>query len=584
MSKRRADFAIFNNSMKGFTKQNIPYEYSCCFIRHIFWYLSYLLIYPSNMLEPHPSDEPTQALLLALLDLWQFVARPAAAGRLDVVLPDITRILGRALPVTALELLIPDAGNQQLRGWRCEAADETRSSRCPLPAAELSALTSWCAASTIETTNGRSRPRWLKALPTLSASRADLVSGAGPMAALGLAGSAGEHSALALLHLRAGAGIGPGLRGCLARIAAGLRTLLDWQDVRSELSGLHELVSQLRDREPVRSTETIVGADGGLRPVLERVRMVAATDVPVLILGETGSGKEVIARAIHQGSPRTGQAFVRVNCGALPPDLIDTELFGHERGAFTGAAAARRGWFEQADRGTLFLDEIGELPLAAQVRLLRVLQDGTLNRIGSETPLHVNVRVVAATHRDLPSMVLAGRFREDLWYRLATFPVLLPPLRERKADFADLAAHFARRAAHRFGFPVVQPTGTDVALLSAYDWPGNVREFAAVIDRALLLGEGRSLDVATALGAPRVQALQPVAAGMPPSPVPAVGATGTLVTLDEAMRSHIARALEMTHGRLEGRHGAALLLGINPHTLRARMRKLGLDPAQFRPH
>lgn len=525
--------------------------------------------------EPIPTDHPA----LVLLDLWQFVARPLVAARLEAMLPKLTAILSRALPLAGLELLIADAGTQQVHGWRCDAAGHcVEVPTCVLADVEMTDLTAWCAATTIETTAHGARPRWLRTLPTLASVRSELADPPGPLVALGLAGSQGGHCALALLHLQRA--VDPGNRGWLACIAACLRTLLDWHDVRSELRGLHELVSQLRDREPGRGQDTIVGADGGLRPLLDRVRLVAGTDVPVLILGETGSGKEVIARAIHQGSPRAGMAFVRVNCGALPPELIDTELFGHERGAFTGAATARRGWFEQADRGTLFLDEIGELPLAAQVRLLRVLQDGTLNRIGSEHALHVDVRVVAATHRDLPAMVLAGRFREDLWYRLATFPLLLPPLRERKADFADLAAHFARRAAHRFGFPAVQPSAADVALLMAYDWPGNVREFAAVIDRALLLGEGRALDVATALGAPRVQTVA-AAPGVAPAQQQQTGPV-SLPTLDQAMRAHIASALEQTRGRLEGPQGAARLLDINPHTLRARMRKLGLDAAQFR--
>ena len=229
--------------------------------------------------------------------------------------------------------------------------------------------------------------------------------------------------------------------------------------------------------------DTIIGVGSGLRAVMDRVALVSKSDVPVLIFGETGSGKEVVARAIHNGSPRAERPFIRVNCGAIPHELIDSQLFGHEKGAFTGATETRQGWFERADGGTLLLDELAELPLAAQVRLLRILQDGWLDRVGGQRPINVNVRIVAATHRDLPSMVAAGQFREDLWYRLAVFPIVIPPLRERLEDIPDLARHFARRAATRFGLYPADPAAEDIELLLAYSWPGNVRELATVIDR-----------------------------------------------------------------------------------------------------
>lgn len=241
--------------------------------------------------------------------------------------------------------------------------------------------------------------------------------------------------------------------------------------------------------------DAVIGADGGLKPVMERVALVAPSDAPVLLLGETGTGKEVIAREIHTHSPRRDRAFLRINCGALPPDLIDSELFGHERGAFTGAATQRKGWFERADTGTLFLDEIGDLPLAAQVRLLRVLQDGWMERVGGTKSVHVNVRIVAATHRDLSRMVREETFREDLWYRLSVFPIEIPPLRDRLQDMELLAHHFARRSSLRLGLPCVSPSKEDIAYLSQYDWPGNVRELASVIDRAAILGEGAYLSL-----------------------------------------------------------------------------------------
>lgn len=326
-------------------------------------------------------------------------------------------------------------------------------------------------------------------------------------------------------------------------------------------------------------SELVIGETGGLAPVMERVEQVATTDAPVLILGETGSGKEVIARAIHTRSRRPKGPIVRINCGAIPPELVDSELFGHEKGSFTGATATRKGWFERADGGTLFLDEIGELPPAAQVRLLRVLQDGTLERVGGHHTIRVEVRIVAATHRHLETMVAEGRFREDLWYRLAVFPIRLPALRERIEDLPALAAHFADRAGKRLGGTSLVPTQSDLALLSAYAWPGNVRELAAVIERAAILGNGKRLEMRAALGAysPRMPS--------PPIPSRAVAPSGELsdlATLDVAMADHIRRALEACHGRIEGPFGAAKALAVNPHTLRARMKKLGVDWSQFR--
>jgi transcriptional regulator with GAF, ATPase, and Fis domain len=355
-------------------------------------------------------------------------------------------------------------------------------------------------------------------------------------------------------------------------------------------------------------SDAIVGVESGLRAVMDRVNLVARADIPVLILGETGSGKEVVARAIHKQSRRENGPFLRVNCGAIPPELVDSELFGHERGSFTGATALRKGWFERADRGTLFLDECGELPPAAQVRLLRILQDGTFERVGGERQMHVDVRVVAATHRNLQAMVGEGAFREDLWYRLAVFPIHLPPLRDRPEDVPALAAHFALRAAKRFGLPARTPTPEDMNLLATYPWPGNVRELSAVIERAAILGDGLRLDVPTALGvAPSPHISESVYAGPPsllhstlpiphsefgtphpsphshtsrPSPPTPVG---NFAVLDAAMREHIEAALMRTRGRIEGPRGTAKLLGINPHTLRARMRKLKIDWRTFRP-
>lgn len=328
-------------------------------------------------------------------------------------------------------------------------------------------------------------------------------------------------------------------------------------------------------------SETIIGADGGLSSVMERVGLVAPSDVPVLIFGETGSGKEVVARAIHNRSRHAQGPFIRVNCGAISPGLIDSELFGHEKGSFTGAVTTHQGWFERADGGTLFLDEIGELPQAAQVRLLRVLQDGSFERVGGEKSIKVDVRIVAATHRDLAAMVQGGSFREDLWYRIAVFPIVLPPLRERREDIPILAEHFSRRAAMRFGLKLQMPSSEDIALLLSYHWPGNVREFSSVIDRAVILGDGERLEVAKALGVATDLGI----ATKPTNSLkesPEMKAATTIVPLDTATKRYIETVLAATHGRIEGLHGAATLLKINPHTLRARMRKLGINWASFR--
>lgn len=330
-------------------------------------------------------------------------------------------------------------------------------------------------------------------------------------------------------------------------------------------------------------SEVVIGERGGLKTVAERIDQVASTDVPVLILGETGSGKEVIARALHMRSQRSRGPVVRVNCGAIPSELIDSELFGHERGAFTGAVATRKGWFERADGGTLFLDEIGELQPAAQVRLLRVLQEGTLERVGGHQTISVDVRIVAATHRRLENMVSEGTFREDLWYRLSVFPISLPPLRERREDIPALAEHFAKSAGRRLGLSNVElkPTAEELALLSRYSWPGNVRELAAVLERAAILGRGKKLEVAAALGDPPLANAPGVGhAEGRPSQIPP--SSKGFLTLDQAMARHIEEALIQAKGQIEGRQGAAELLDINPHTLRARMKKLGVDWNRFR--
>ncbi len=326
--------------------------------------------------------------------------------------------------------------------------------------------------------------------------------------------------------------------------------------------------------------DTIIGNQRGLKTVMERVALVAKSDVPVLIFGETGTGKELISRSIHHKSDRSDGPFIRVNCGAIPSELIDSHLFGHERGAFTGAIETRKGWFERANGGTLFLDEVGELPLEAQVRFLRILQDGRLERVGGKHPLKIDVRIVLATNSDLVNLVSQGKFREDLWYRISTFPIFLPPLRERLEDLKDLAEHFARRSAIRFGLPVVIPTENDINILASYSWPGNIRELGAVIDRAALLGNGLHFELAKALGWQNSFDKQKGQSYIQDNYT--IGDPSKIDTLDEAIKNHIKKALLQTQGKIEGKNGAAQLLKINPHTLRARMRKLGINWSEYR--
>jgi transcriptional regulator with GAF, ATPase, and Fis domain len=328
-------------------------------------------------------------------------------------------------------------------------------------------------------------------------------------------------------------------------------------------------------KELMVSGEEVIGADFGLQQVMAMVSQVAPLASPVLLLGETGAGKEVIATAIHNLSPRRQGPFIKVNCGAIPKGLMDSELFGHEKGAFTGALGRKRGRFERAHGGTIFLDEIGEMEPEAQVRLLRVLQEREIERVGGSEAVPVDIRVIAATHCDLMAMIGSGAFREDLYYRLQVFPIVIPPLRLRKGDIPQLVQHFVRRKVRE--------------RLVAYGWPGNVRELQNAVERALILARGAPLTFAelTSPG-PReatsaancLRTDEPAA----PSHLAAVASGATddnlpwpekePLELDEVVSRHIQRALSLAGGRISGARGAARLLGVNPSTLRKRMRKL----------
>ena len=311
--------------------------------------------------------------------------------------------------------------------------------------------------------------------------------------------------------------------------------------------------------------EAVIGADVGLRRVMQMVRQVSGLDSPVLILGETGVGKELIAATIHGFSPRRTGPFIKVNCGAIAGPLMDSELFGHEKGAFTGAVAAKRGRFERAHGGTIFLDEIGELSHEAQVRLLRVLQEKEIERVGGTETLKLDIRVLAATHRDLEALMAEGRFREDLYFRLKVFPITIPPLRQRRDDIPALVHHFIDKKAREMklgNVPGLAPGTID--RLMAYPWPGNIRELENAVERALILSHGRPLAFSELESARR-----PVNEAMPVR-------QGRVVRLDDLMADHIRQVLAMTGGKVHGPKGAAALLGVNPSTLRHRMRRLGI--------
>jgi formate hydrogenlyase transcriptional activator len=307
-----------------------------------------------------------------------------------------------------------------------------------------------------------------------------------------------------------------------------------------------------------RNVGAMVGLSEAFRQALRQAEAVGPTTTTVLITGETGTGKELMARAIHDLSPRRGNPFICVNCAALPMGLVESELFGHERGAFTGADQRRQGRFELANSGSLFLDEIGEMPLEAQAKLLRVLEDGLVDRIGGMRPVPVDVRVIAATNSDLMAAVNEGQFRSDLYYRLHVFPILVPPLRARREDIPLLACHFLEACRVKLQRPALELSAHAMERLTRYAWPGNVRELQNVIERAVILARSPVVDI-------EPQFLTTSTGPQDPSP-----------NLTEMERRHIVRVLETTHWRIHGPQGAASQLGMNPSTLRSRLKKLGL--------
>ena len=352
--------------------------------------------------------------------------------------------------------------------------------------------------------------------------------------------------------------------------AIAISNILQHQEILRLKDILADDNSYLRQELMKKTGETIIGTDFGLRGVMEMVHQVAPLNSPVLLLGETGVGKEVIANAIHYSSKRKKNPYIRVNCGAIPESLIDSELFGHEKGAFTGAISSKRGRFERAHNGTIFLDEVGELPMAAQVRLLRVLQQREIERVGGADVIPVDVRIISATHQNLESMVQSGKFREDLLYRLNVFPIMIPPLRHRIDDVPALVNHFLEQKSRELGVEQLPSITKDaIEQLQVYHWPGNVRELENFVERALIQTKiGMTFEAIAFSGLARTYD--------GPTITPFHQAVESILPMDEVVAMHIKKALAQTRGKVEGIDGAANLLKIHPSTLRGRMRKLGI--------
>jgi transcriptional regulator with GAF, ATPase, and Fis domain len=344
------------------------------------------------------------------------------------------------------------------------------------------------------------------------------------------------------------------------------RVLLEQEKARLEAQNAY-LLDEIRAEH---NFGDVIGRSSGLRKVMQQVQLVAPTDVTVLITGESGTGKELVARAIHERSKRNNRTLVKLNCSAVPDGLFESEFFGHVRGAFTGALKDKPGRFELADGGTLFLDEIGEVPLAMQAKLLRVLQEQEFERVGDTRTRKVNVRVIAASNRELKKEVDGGRFRQDLFYRLSVFPIEVPPLRERSEDLAPLVAHFVRQSARRMNRPDPQITKSALDQLAAYHWPGNIRELQNTIERAIILWRDGPLAFDLPASHPQEETAQQAK--------PQVQAT--LLTREELKRQEreaIGNALKQTNGKVSGPGGAAELLGMKPSTLASRISSLGIN-------
>jgi len=403
-------------------------------------------------------------------------------------------------------------------------------------------------------------------VPIYSPSSGEII---GHIAAFDSAPMVAEQNQTAILKIfaaRAGAEIDR-LHAWKKLEVANLKLEVANQELQIRLKEIESLKNQLQAenkylQEEIRlnnNFDEIVSKSKTFHKVLQQIEQVASTDATVLIMGESGTGKELIARAIHNISQRSRKPLVKVNCATLPANLIESELFGHEKGAFTGALERKIGRFELADGGSIFLDEIGELPVELQAKLLRVLQEGEFERLGNPRTMKVNVRVIAATNRNLEQAIEKKEFREDLYYRLNVFPVLCPPLRDRKEDIPLLAKHFCQKHEAKIGKKITNIPAKVMAALESYDWPGNIRELENIIERALILSRNGTLEYGEWLPAEK-----------------RVGSKAALHKLEEVEKNHILEVLKKTGWKVSGEKGAAKVLGLNPTTLEARMKKLGI--------
>jgi formate hydrogenlyase transcriptional activator len=473
---------------------------------------------------------------------------------------DLADRLRQVVRFDYLILVLHDAANNTMRRHILETSEPSPvQAPCALPVEEGPAGWVWQTQQPLIVSNLAEEPRWPQFL--------ELVTRLGMHSICDLPLTTARHrlGALAFLSKQAAAYDGADvdfLQLVANQVAVAVENALAFECIEKLKEKLtQEKVYLEEEIRTEHNFDEIVGESAALRRVLKEVETVAPTDSTVLIRGETGTGKELIARALHQLSPRRDRTFVKINCAAIPTGLLESELFGHEKGAFTGAISQRVGRFELAHQGTLFLDEVGDIPPELQPKLLRVLQEQEFERLGSPRTIRVNVRVVAATNRDLAPMVADGQFRSDLYYRLNVFPVVLPPLRERRDDITRLVRHFAQKVARRMGRQIETIPAEAMDALVRYPWPGNVRELENVIERAVILSPGPALHFN--LGDLKAAA---------PAEVPA----GAAVTLADAERDHILGVLRETGWVLGGPNGAAARLAMKRTTLQSKMKKLGI--------
>ncbi len=505
-----------------------------------------------------PRDEALPERYRTLFDVAETIATHRNLGE---VCRDLARLLPKVVPVNlvALALYNPARHTMMLHSIQANIPIHSPDDVYELPVDETPAGYVWRTQAPLFLTDIKAEPRWPAIVAKMQSDGLQSVCGFPLTVAGRRLGAIGFCS----VHQDA---YHDGEVDFLGHVAKQIAVAVDNALAYEEIARLRDKVTKEKlylEEELKTEYDNIVGESRSLKRVLKQVETVAATDSTVLILGETGSGKELVARALHQLSGRRERTFVKLNCAAIPTGLVESELFGHERGAFTGAIATKIGRFELADHGTLFLDEVGEIPLELQVKLLRVLQEQEFERLGSTRTLRVNVRLIAATNRELERMVEDGRFRSDLYYRLKVFPIRVPALRERPEDIPLLVRHFVQKFAQRMKKPIETISPESMTALQQYPWPGNIRELENFIERAVILSQTSDLEI------PVSELNRPITA-----------TDRSAVSLEDAERQHILKALQEARWIIGGRSGAAARLGIKRTTLNSKMQKLGISRMQ----